>query len=262
METEDIRDEVEIDIAGLLLGIWHRMVVIVLVAILAGGLTFIYNEFFVDPEYVSTTKVYILSTNDDDQYSLTSQDMSFATYLANDYQVLLKSEPVIQSVIDNLNLERSVSSVANMVSVELEENTRIIDISVRSTDPKLAKKIADEIRDVANENIKDIMDGIEAVHPIDEANLPTSSVSPKVARNTMVGFIIGFALAAIVVAILYIMDDTMKTPEDVEKRLGMTVLASIPLKSEDNVRKDKRRKKSKESKERKPEEEEGETTNA
>jgi capsular polysaccharide biosynthesis protein len=75
------------------------------------------------------------------------------------------------------------------------------------------------------------MNGIEAVNPIDEAKLPTSPSSPNVEKNTMIGFMIGFALSILVVAVMFILDDTIKTPDDIEKRLGVSVLASIPLKS-------------------------------
>ncbi len=231
METENFRNEIEIDIRGLFGAILNRLTVIILVGILVGGIAFAYTEYFIDPQYVSTTKVYILSKQDPDEKTLTTSDLAFATYLANDYQVLLTSRPVLEEVIEELNLDQTTSSLASMINVELEEDTRVMDISVTSTDPKLAKKIADKVRDVANEKTKTVMDGIEAVNPVDEANLPTSPSSPNVEKNTMLGFILGFGISTLVVIIMFILDDTIKTPDDIEKRLGVSVLASIPLKS-------------------------------
>lgn len=250
METENINNEIEIDIRGLLFAILNRLTIIILVGILTGGIAFAYTQYFVSPQYVSTTKVYILTKQDPTQKTLTTSDLTFASYLTQDYQILLKSEPVLQEVKDELNLDQSTDTLASMIEVELEEeNSRVIDISVTSTDPKLAKKIADKVRDVGNEKTKTVMNGIEAVNPIDEAKLPQSPSSPNLEKNTMLGFILGFGIAIIVVAVAFILDDTIKTPDDIEKYLGVSVLASIPLKSaEVNYAQSKKKKASEKTK--------------
>ena len=242
METENIKNEIEIDLRGLFSAILNRLTIIILVGILVGGIAFAYTQYFIDPQYVSTTKVYILSKQDPEQKALTTSDLAFATYLANDYQILLTCEPVLQEVKDELNLDQSTSSLASMISVKLEEDTRVMTISVTSTDPKLAKKIADKVRDVANEKTKTVMDGIEAVNPIDEATLPTTPDSPNIQKNTMLGFLLGFGISVLVVIVMFIMDDTIKTPDDIEKQLGVSVLASIPLKSVESSGRSKKNK--------------------
>lgn len=253
METNNnLKNEIEIDLMGLLSAILSHLTVIILIGILTGGITFVYTQYFMDREYVSTTKVYILSKQDPNQQALTTSDIAFATYLAKDYEGLLTTEPVLKEVKKELNLDQTVGTLASMISVELEEDRRIMDISVTSTDPKLAKKIADSVREVANERLKEIMDGLKPVRSVDEAKLPTYPSSPNVKRNTIVGFLIGFGLSLIVVIIMFILDDTIKAPDDVEKRLGVSVLASIPLKSGDssqgNTVTSKKKKKSKNKK--------------
>ena len=235
METENIGNEIEIDVVGLFWAIWHKILLIVLVGIITAGIAFGYSKYLIRPQYVSTTQVYILSKQDANQKTLTTQDIAFATYLTNDYQVLLKSEPVLQEVKDELGINLTTEKLASMINVELyEEDTRIINISVTSTDPKQAKQIADKVRDVANEKTKSVMNGIEAVNPIDEAKLPKAPSSPNIKKNTVLGFLFGFGISVIVVAILFILDDTIKTPDDIEKKLQISVLASIPLKNSDN----------------------------
>ncbi|MCR5704591.1 MAG: protein-tyrosine kinase [Eubacterium sp.] len=234
MDTENSRNEIEIDLRGLFTTILNRLMIIILVGILVGGLVFAYTEYFVDEQYVSKTKVYILTHQDPNSDGLTTNDLAFASYLANDYQVLLTSEPVLQEVKDELDLEQSLSALAQMIEVELIEDTRVMEISVTSTDPKLAQKIANKVRDVANKKTKNVMEGIEAVNPIDDANLPVSPSSPNVEKNTMLGFILGFGLSVIIVVVMFILDDTIKSPDDIEKHLGISVLAAIPLKSVDS----------------------------
>ncbi len=232
MDNEINKNEIEIDIRGLFGAILNRLTIIILVGILIGGIAFAYTQYFIDPQYVSNTKVYILSKQGSEEDELMdTNDLAFATYLANDYRILLESEPVLYEVKKELNLDQSIGTLAGMIDVQLVEDSRIMEISVTSTDPKLAKKIADKVRDVANKKTRDVMGGVEAVNPVDEANLPVAPSSPNVEKNTMMGFVIGFALSVLVVVITFILDDTIKTPDDIEKRLGVSVLASIPLKS-------------------------------
>lgn len=234
MNNENNRNEIEIDLRGLFTAVMNRFAIIILVGILVAGVAFVYTQYFVDQLYVARTKVYILNKQNEDQQYLTSQDLVLATYLAKDYESLLTTDPVLNEVKKELNLEQSTSAIASMISVEVEEDTRLMNISVTSTDPKLAKKIADKVREVANERLKEIMDGLEPVRSVDEAKLPTVPSYPNVEKNTMIGFIVGFGVALLVVVILYILDDTIKTPEDIEKHLGVSVLGAIPLKSADN----------------------------
>lgn len=234
MDNENIKNEIEIDLRGLFTAVMNRLAIIILVGILVAGVAFVYTQYFVDEQYVARTKVYILNKQDENQQYLTSQDLALATYLAKDYESLLTTDPVLEEVKKELNLEQSTSTLASMISVEVEEDTRLMNISVTSTDPKLAKKIADKVREVANERLKEIMDGLEPVRSVDEAKLPTSPSYPNVEKNTMIGFIIGFGVALLVVIILYILDDTIKSPDDIEKHLGVSVLGSIPLKSEES----------------------------
>ncbi len=236
IESDEMKNEIEIDVRSLFATILNRLFVIILIGILVGGVAFVYTKFFISPQYVATTKVYILSKQDPDQKALTTSDIAFASYLAKDYETLLTTRPVLQEVKKELNLDMSTDALEKMITVNVETDTRIMEISVTNTDPKLAKKIADKVREVANERLKVIMDGLEPVRSVDEAELPTTPASPNVKRNTMMGFIAGFGISLLVVIILFILDDTIKTPDDIEKRLGVSVLAAIPLKSEESSR--------------------------
>ncbi|MFQ9516155.1 MAG: YveK family protein [Eubacterium sp.] len=246
MNRESTKNDIEIDLRGLFSAISKKIVIIILVGVLTGGIAFVYARYFVEPQYVSTTKVYILSKQNPEQKTLTTSDLAFATYLANDYQILLTSEPVLQEVKEELHLSMSTSKLASMISVELKEDTRIMDISVTSTSPKMAKAIADKVRDVANAKTKAVMDGIEAVNPIDEAKLPTSPASPNIKKYTLLGAIAGVGISLIIVSLIFIFDDTIKTTDDIENYLGISVLAAIPKKSGKADSKKKKRKNTRE----------------
>lgn len=232
MELENKTDEIEIDLKELAKAVISKWYIILLVGIIAASAMFAYTKVVVTPMYTSSTQVYIL--NKPETSNLTTSDLAFATYLAKDYQKLIVSQPVLKEVITILNLNMTTKTLASSVSVTLLEDTRILQIDVVNSSPHLAKEIADTLRDAVNAKTKDVMGGIEAINAIDEATLPVVPSSPNVIKNTLIGFIGGAGIVMLIVIILFLMDDTIKSNEDVEKYLGISVLASIPMEKGDN----------------------------
>ncbi len=226
---ENPNNEIEIDVGALLHAILNKIVLIVMVGILTALASFAFTEYFIEDKYTSTTQVYIFVKLDKEQKSLTSSDLAAANYFAPDYQVLLTSRPVLQEVKEELKLDMTIEELSSMISVELIEDTRIMEISVTTTDPKMSQLIANKVRDVANSKTKEVVTGIEAVNAVDDANLPTKPVSPSLKKNTALGFVGGAGIVILIICIMFILDDTIKTTEDVEKYLGISVLASIPV---------------------------------
>lgn len=244
MEFENKTDEIEIDLKEMALAILYKWYIIILVGMIGATAMYGYTKFFVTPMYTSTTTVYIL--NQPESSGLTTSDLAFATYLARDYQELIKSQPVLKEVITELNLNMTTKTLKSMIKVSLIEDTRIIQIDVLNSSPYLAKQIADTLRDAVNEKTKDVMGGIEAINPIDEATLPAAPTSPNLFKNAAIGFIGGAGVVILIIVIMFLLDDTMKTPEDVEKYLKISVLASIPMeKGNEKTGKSKKKKKSK-----------------
>lgn len=246
METENLRDEIEIDIGELLKAVLSKLILIIFVGVLVGTAFFAYSKFYVKPQYTSSTKVYIL--NKPETNSLTTNDLAFATYIAKDYQILIVSDPVLKEVINELELNMTTKTLASSISLTLLSDSRVIQIDVRADSPQLAKSIADTLRDVANVKTKDVMGGIEAINAVDEASLPVVPSSPNILKNTAIGFAAGAGIVLFIVIILFILDDSIKTPEDIEKYLGISVLASIPMEKGSSSSK-KKKKKSKAKKE-------------
>ena len=91
----------------------------------------------------------------------------------------------------------------------------------------MAKKVVDEIANVSSDYIGDKM---EVVPPkvIEVGKIATIRTSPSVKKNAEIGFLLGFVACAAIVVVLTIMDDTIKTEEDIEKYLGVSVLAKVP----------------------------------
>ena len=112
--------------------------------------------------------------------------------------------------------------------VTTPDGTRILTITVTDTDPVRAMDTANAIREVASVHITNVMD-IEAVNVVETANMPTAQAGPNTLRNTLIGALLGVFAVAAVLIVRFLMDDTIKTSEDVEKYLQLSVLSVIPL---------------------------------
>ena len=249
MEKNNFREEVEIDIKQIFFVLVDKLVIIILVGVLAALLAFTYTKFMVEPVYQTKTQIYVYVENSTNSTSSTS-DIGVATYLSSDYAEIIKTTPVYEEVIENLGLSMSAGSLGSMISVSTIDDTRQIIIYVNSTDPYLAQEIANEVREVAATRMEEIMaeSGV-SVSTVYEASLPTSPVSPNVTKNTAIGFLAGIVLAVLVIIVKFLLDDTIKSPDDVERYLGISVLATIPLQEDEAAKKNKKKKKKKRKKE-------------
>ena len=255
MQEMNQNDVIEIDLLEVMSVMLHRLWLILLCGVLAGGLAFALSAFVVVPQYESTTKIYILNKNENS--SLTYSDTQLATQLTKDYEELVKCRYVLETVIGTCGLEDDYEELEGRVEVENAADTRIIGITVKDPDPVTARAVADCIRDVASEHIRNVTD-VEAVNVVDEANLPEEPSEPSIPLWTAVGALLGILLCAIAVFLRYMTDDTVKSAEDVEKYLGLSTLALVPVMEEERAGKKRRERKKK--KERSAKAEAGEMT--
>lgn len=226
MQTANQEDTMDIDLQDLLGLLLHRAWIICLAIGITGLIGFVTSFFFVTPQYESTTSVYI-STNKQNEKSMTYSDAQLATQLTKDYEELIVGRYVLERVIEQFSLDDNYEGLRKRVQVTNTADTRIINITVKDPEPEKARLIADSIRDIASEHIKTVTD-VEAVNVADEANLPESPSEPSVLKWTALGALIGMLLAVGVIIVGYLMDDTIKSAEDVEKYLELSTLALIP----------------------------------
>ncbi|MCC2255209.1 protein-tyrosine kinase [Ruminococcus sp. CLA-AA-H200] len=233
-------DEITIDLTELLSFLWGKAYIIILAGIVAALVAFGGTQLLITPKYTSSTSMYML-TRSDGNSGLTTSDLQTGTQLTQDYMELVKSRTVLEQVISVLNLDMTPEELSSTITTSNTENTRILTIQVENEDPELAREIADAVREAASVTIEDIME-IDAVNTIEMANLPENPSSPSVMRNTAIGGLLGIVLAAGILVLIFILDDTIKTPDDVENYLGLNVLTSIPIQEgEQKVKKTKRR---------------------
>ena len=233
-------DEVEIDIGHILSILWEKILVIIATGIIVGLAGFLVSKFLITPKYESETKLYVLNRANDSATTLSD------VQLTKDYQILVTSAPVMNQVIKELGLNMKASELASTISVDTPSDTRVLQITVTSNDPKRAKDIADKVAQVSSKKICDIMK-IEQVNVIEEGSLSEEPAVDTVQKWTLIGLALGIVLSCAVIIIRSMLDDTVKTTEDVEKYFDLSTLAVIPISEEmdDGLGKNKKSRKTK-----------------
>ncbi len=224
--TQQNNDEIEIDLLELFHVLWSKALVILLSAAAVGLAAMLVTRVFLTPQYQSSTKLYILTQQNSD--TLTNSDLQASEQLTQDCAQMIQSRQVAEVVISNLDLDLKATELLQKISVETSTDTRIVTINVQDEDPYLACNIANSVRDIAADEIQNVMN-IEAANVFEEANIPETPVSPSTMKNSLIGAILGFVVAIAVVLISYLMNDTIRTSDDVERYLHLSTLGTIPL---------------------------------
>lgn len=218
-------NEQEIDLIDLgyaLIEKWHY----ILFAFLLGAVLLnAYAYFCVKPTYQSTSKLYVVSASSDSVVDLS--DLNLGTSLTSDYEELMLSYPVLDQVINKLGLDMDSDELAEMIVLENPSDTRVLAITVTSTDPEEAKNIANTLADIAVEYLPETM-STYAPNIAQEARLADEKAGPSYTKYTLIGALIGAIIYCLIVIVQYLLDDTIHTASDMEKYFGIVPLASIP----------------------------------
>lgn len=217
-------DEVEIDLKELFGVILNKIWIIIIVGILGTVIAGLYTTVFIAPQYTSSSMIFILTKTT----SITSlADIQLGSQLTSDYKVLITSRPVVEKVISNLKLEMSYNQLCSKISVENQTDTRILTMTVTDPDPYTAKMIVDELTNVVVERVAEIMDTDEP-GIVENGNIAEAPSTPNMKKNCLMGGLVGVLLSGGIIVLLFLLDDSIKSADDVEKYLEINVLGSIP----------------------------------
>ncbi|MBE5960655.1 MAG: polysaccharide export protein [Lachnospiraceae bacterium] len=221
------RDEMEIDLRELFSVLKSKLWLMILIGLVVAAGAGVATKTLITPMYESTSKLYVVSKSAD-LTSLTLSDLQLGTQLTKDYMVLIKSRKVTEKVIENLGLNMSHEQLLGCMSISNPTDTRILEITVTYSDAYIAKQIVDEIASVASQQISEIMDMAEP-NVVEDGVVSLNPVSPSLTKNVMIGGLLGVFLVAGIVCVMYLLDDTVKSTEDVQKYLAVTTIGVIPM---------------------------------
>lgn len=218
---------VEIDVFAMLKTLWKRKFSIVLVALVFAIAAFGYSAFLAKKEYQSTSRIYVVSRQNQDNNVLTNSDLQAGSYLVKDYREIILSQNVLSQAIEELKLDMTPAELSKKISVSVPTDTRILSITAKDGDPKEAARIANGLLNVAAEKIIAVTK-VSDVTTLDEAEVPQSPSSPNIRRNVLLGFIAGAGLMVVLMVVVEVLDDRVKRPEDIEELMGLTLLGIVP----------------------------------
>ena len=222
-------EETEIDLIDLAWALLDKIHYIVLCFLIGAVIMNAYSYFLVRPTYKSTAKMYVVSASKNSVVDLDA--LNIGTSLTADYEQLMLSYPVLEQVINILNLDMDSDTLAKMITLENPTDTRILNINVVSTDPKSARDIANTLMDVSVDYLPKTM-STNAPNVAQKAKLADHKDGPSYTKYTVIGALAGAFLYCMYLVVKYLMDDTIHTADDMEKYFDIVPLAVIPDVSE------------------------------
>lgn len=216
METVDIKEIVDY--------LKSKITIIVLITLLVTILGVSFKLFVQVPKYSSSTTILLINNTSD--ATLTYNDLSINKNLVSTYSEIVKSKRVLSQVIKNLDLDYSYSELNKKVDVSSVTNTELIKITVTDTNKKLAKYIANETAKVFSLEIPELYN-ISNVNILDKAENATSPSNMNFIKELILFIIAGLVLGLGVVIVIYYFDRTIKSTEQIETKIGLSVLGTV-----------------------------------
>ena len=217
--------EMEIDLLELLLYYRDRLLWIILGFLAGATIAALITYYLITPVYTATAKMYMVSSSTQSVIDLT--DLNIGQSLSKDYVELLKTRPIIEDVIEEQGLDYKYNELLSMLNMAIVADTRIIAIRATSEDPEEAMHIANALADKGVKELPKLMETPQP-HIAEYAIIPVNPSSPSLSRNVMIGAMIGMIIMLGICLIRFIMDDTFKSADDIEREFGVIPLTVIP----------------------------------
>src|SRR5574344_967783 len=225
-------NEQEIDLIELFKKIIRHLPLIILLSVIVGAASFAASKFLITPKYDSNATMIVSNSNQNNDPNNPQAAVELGQIQANKalistYSEIVKSKGIADRVIANLGLDMDYEVFSEKVSIEPVKDTQIISVKVVDTIPERAQDIANETANIFKSSIGDIMN-VDNVQILDGATLPEAPSSPRIARNTAIGAVLGFILGMAIVMIKELSDTRIKSSEDITAEFDIPVLGLIP----------------------------------
>ncbi|WP_235973491.1 YveK family protein [Peribacillus faecalis] len=205
-----------------------RAALILIITIIAALVAGMFSSLCLTPKYQVSSQILVNKAESENSiYS--SNEVSTNVQLINTYNEIIKSPAVLQSVIDDLELDLTIEELNKKISVSSANNSQVMNIVVEDESILNAVNIANKTAQVFKEKIVDIMN-VNNVTILSKARVKgnESPVSPNTLLNTAIGLVVGLMASIGLAFLLEYLDNTFKTEKDIEKHLELPILGVIP----------------------------------
>lgn len=203
-----------------------NIIMILLCGIFAGYAGNYYVTHRVTPVYQASINL-IVNANVEATTVVTISDVNSAASLVDTYAVVIKSNRVLDRVVEELQLPYSWAMLNNKVSVRAVNETSVMEVAVKDSDPDEAMRIVLKISEVAPGIL------VQAVHAgsceiVSDAYTSGTPISPNIRRFTQTAFLAGAVAFAGMVCLLHLLNNTVADDEELKQLLDVPVLGVIP----------------------------------
>ena len=191
--------------------------------------TLVYNIFIKTPVYSTSTTIVLVkdeSSATSSNETINQNDITLNQKLVSTYRQIIKSRLVLEQVISKLDLKYTYKALSDEITVNAVDDTEILKIIVTDEDAALAVKIANEVANVFEKEVKQIYN-ISNVSIIDVAILPTEPSNDHLFRDLVLALMVGFVLSSGVIFVIFYFDDTLRDVDTIESEIGLPVIAKI-----------------------------------
>lgn len=222
--NEEQNFEYEISLVDLFKIVMHKWYIIVLVTGLFMAVTGVFAYTQLENTYTARASMIIQDLNyDSNDY----QSLQTGTKLVETYHQIAISDRVLEQLISAYDLDYSVSDVRDMITMTSANDTIVVELEVETLVPEdsalIANGLVAVIRDVTLQ-----FEGLETIEQLDFAKVPTSPSGPNRVLYIIIGGILAGGVSTVVVLMFEFLDKKMKSPQDIEKYLGIRLLGTIP----------------------------------
>lgn len=205
---------------------WNKIIFVIICMIIGLIGSYIYTFNTQVPIYEAKTSL-VLTKSDNNSTTITQNDIVLNKNLVSTYREIIKSRRILETVIKNLTLNITYEELEKNVEVSSVNDTELIVISVYDENNIMAKNIADEIAEVFKQEITDIY-SIENISIIDNALVSEKPYNVHVLKQFVLGIALGFLISSAIIFFFYYIDDTIKNEKELEEKIGLSVLGSVP----------------------------------
>ena len=216
-----------IDMKKILNIILSKKIFIALIILLSLVVGYFYSYYYKKPQYNSSVTVLLTGDEAQGEKQVTQTDLNLNSGLISTYGSIAKSANVLSKVIENLGLDISVQNLQKNLTVAEIKNTQFLKITVENSNPETAMKIANEISKVFVEQIKTIYN-IQNINIIDTAEISNTPCNINHIKDMAIALMAGIFASGVLILIIYILDDTIKSEKDIPVNLKLETIGTIP----------------------------------
>lgn len=238
----DDSKSIEISVKDLFQLYLSKLWLIGIAVVIGTGSAFGFTKLFVPLKYSSHISMYVQSYTGLSESVESYNDISKSKQLINTYVQVLKDDAVMESVGEALlsEFDESVisenfamadgkikpASLKSVISITTVEDTSAVNISATTQNAELSAAICNELCRQAN-NFTTKAIGVGEIKSIDTAKVYPDPVSPNILKNTVIGAAVAFFIAAALIFVIYILDNTVKSAESLSREYEKAVVGEI-----------------------------------